>query len=90
MDLFDRKKFGDDTVDEKSVQKHLKEFWRLATILTGDEEITSTGQPQKDMTLAIAKVALRPASQFKQVMEKIPGITMKPIMTALKKIFLRT
>ncbi|MBN8538464.1 MAG: hypothetical protein J0M15_15535 [Deltaproteobacteria bacterium] len=88
-ELFDRKNSGDDTVDEKSVQKHLKDIWRLAAVLTGDEEISLTGQPQKDVTSAIAKLGQLPSSQFKQVMEKTPGITMVPIMAALKKVFLK-
>lgn len=87
-ELFDRKASGDTTVDDKSVQKHLKDIWRLATVLTGEEQITLAGQPLKDVTSAIGKLDQLPDSQFKQVMEKTPGIEMKPIMAALKKIFL--
>lgn len=84
-ELFDRKASG----DEKSVQKHLKDIWRIAAVLTGDEEINLTGQPLKDITSAIGKLDQLPDSQFKQVMEKTPGLTKAPIMTALRKIFLR-
>lgn len=87
-ELFDRKVSGDTTVDDKSVQKHLKDIWRLATVLTGEEQITLAGQPLKDVTSAIGKLDQLPDGQFKQVMEKTPGIEMKPIMAALKKIFL--
>lgn len=89
-ELFDRKTSGDTTVDEKSVQKHLKDIWRLATVLTGEEQITLTGQPQKDVTSAIGKLDQLPEGQFKQVMEKTPGLNKEPIMVALKKIFLKS
>ncbi len=89
-ELFDRKNSGDSTVDEKSIQKHLKDIWRLAAVLTGDEEITLAGQPLKDISSAIAKLDQLPSSQFKQVMEKTPGLTIAPVMTVLKKVFLKS
>lgn len=88
-ELFDRKATGDKTVDEKVVQKHLKDIWRLATVLTGEEQITLAGQPLRDITTAIGKLDQLPDSQFKQVMEKTPDLTKEPIMTALKKVFLQ-
>lgn len=33
-ELFDRKAMGDESVDEKSIQKHLKDIWRIAAVLT--------------------------------------------------------
>lgn len=88
-ELFDRKAGGDKNVDEKSIQKHLKDIWRIAVILTGDEEITLTGQPLKDLTSAIGKLDQLPDGQFKQVMEKTPELKKESVMTALKKVFLR-
>ncbi|MBN8538927.1 MAG: hypothetical protein J0L82_00970 [Deltaproteobacteria bacterium] len=88
-ELFDRKAAGDKTVDEKVVQKHLKDIWRLATILTGEEQITLAGQPLRDITTAIGKLDQLPDSQFKQVMEKTPELRKEPLMTALKKVFLQ-
>ena len=88
-ELFDRKAAGDKTVDEKVVQKHLKDIWRIAAVLTGDEEITLTGQPLKDVTSAISKLDQFPGSQFNQVMEKTPQLRKETIMTALKKVFLK-
>jgi hypothetical protein len=89
-ELFDRKTNGDATVDEKSVQKHLKDIWRLAAILTGEEEISLAGQPLKDVTSAIGKLDQFPDTQFKQVMEKTPGLSKEPIMEVLKKVFLNS
>ena len=89
-ELFDRKNNGDDSVDEKSIQKHLKDIWRIAAVVTGDEIITLTGQPLKDVSSAIAKLDQLPASQFKQIMEKTPGLTKEPIVAALKKIFIKS
>lgn len=87
-ELFDRKAAGDKTVDEKVVQKHLKDIWRIAAILTGDENINLEGQPLKDIAAAIGKLDQIPESQFKQVMEKTPELGKESIMTALKKVFL--
>jgi hypothetical protein len=87
-ELFDRKTAGDKTVDEKVVQKHLKDIWRIAAVLTGDENITLKGQPLKDITAAIGKLDQIPEGQFKQVMEKTPELKKESIMIALKKVFL--
>lgn len=87
-ELFDRKTAGDKTVDEKVVQKHLKDIWRIAAVLTGDENITLEGQPLKDIAAAIEKLDQIPEGQFKQVMEKTPELSRETIMTALKKIFI--
>lgn len=88
-ELFDRKTAGDKTVDEKVVQKHLKDIWRIATVLTGDENITLEGLPLKDIAVAIGKLDQIPEGQFKQVMEKTPELRKEAIMTALKKVFLK-
>ena len=87
-ELFDRKTAGDKTVDEKVVQKHLKDIWRIAAVLTGDENITLEGHPLKDIAAAIEKLDQIPEGQFKQVMEKTPELSRETIMTALKKIFI--
>ncbi|MGE3757811.1 MAG: hypothetical protein AB7H97_08645 [Pseudobdellovibrionaceae bacterium] len=87
-ELFDRKTAGDKTVDEKVVQKHLKDIWRIATVLTGEEKVTLTGQPLKDLASAIGKLDQLPDTQFKQVMEKTPNLKKNIIMTTLKQIFL--
>ena len=72
-ELFDRKSAGDNSVDEKDVQKHLKDIWRLAVTLTGGETIVLTGMPAKDISTAIGKLEKLPEDQFKQVMEKTPA-----------------
>ncbi len=87
-ELFDRKENGDTTIDEKSVQKHLKDIWRLAAVLTGEEKIGLTGQPLKDVTSAIGKLDQLPDGQFRQVMEKTPELKKGPLMAVLKKVFL--
>ncbi len=89
-ELFDRRKSGDKTAEEKSVQKHLKDIWRLAAVLTGEEIITLSGQPEKDVISAIQKLSHLPKMQFKQVMENIPGVDMEAIMAVLKKVFLKS
>lgn len=88
-ELFERRASGDKTAEEKSIQKHLKDIWRLAAVLTGEETIALTGQPEKDVTSAIQKLGLLPKMQFKQVMENIPGVEMEAIMAVLKKVFLK-
>lgn len=88
-ELFDRKAAGDKNIDEKSIQKHLKDIWRIAVVLTGDEEIILAGQPLKDVTSAIEKLDQFPENQFKQVMEKTPELRKESAMTALKKVFLK-
>lgn len=88
-ELFDRKSQGDTTVDDKTVQKHLKDIWRLAAILTGEEKIRLIGQPLKDVTSALGKLDQLPEGQFKQVMDKTPELTRAPIMKVLKQVFLQ-
>lgn len=88
-ELFERKQAGDQSVDEKDVQKHLKDIWRLAVVLTGNEEIALTGMPAKDISDAIGKLGKLPEAQFKQVMEKTPA-KITDVMTALQKVFLPT
>lgn len=87
-ELFERRESGDKTVDEKSIQKHLKDIWRLAAVLTGEEIIDLDGSPQHDIASAIEKLSKLPESQFKQVTENIPGMKMDTIMVTLKKVFL--
>jgi hypothetical protein len=85
-ELFERKSSGDNSVDEKDVQKHLKDIWRLAVTLTGGETIVLTGMPAKDIGTAIGKLEKLPEDQFKQVMEKTPA-KLSDVMDALKKVF---
>lgn len=85
-ELFERKNAGDETVDEKDVQKHLKDIWRLAVTLTGGETIVLTGMPAEDISSAIGKLEQLSEEQFKQVMEKTPA-KLSDVMNALKKIF---
>lgn len=87
-ELFDRKSAGDTSVDEKDVQKHLKDIWRLAVTLTGGETIAPKGMPAKDIGTAIGKLEKLPEEQFKQVMEKTPA-RLSDVMDALKKVFSR-
>lgn len=86
-ELFERKQAGDQTVDEKDVQKHLKDIWRLAVVLTGDEAVALSGMPAKDISDAIGKLEKLPEVQFKQVMEKTPA-KLLDVMGALRKVFL--
>jgi hypothetical protein len=87
-ELFERRQAGDLSVDEKDIQKHLKDIWRLAVTLTGEESITLTGMPAKDIAAALEKLEKLPEPQFKQVMEKTPGVRLAVVMAALKKVFL--
>jgi len=88
-ELFERKNVGDETVDERDVQKHLKDIWRLAVTLTGEEIITLVGRPAKDISSAINKLEKLPDEQFKQVMEKTPA-KLSDVMGALKKVFVKS
>jgi len=85
-ELYERKQGGDQTVDEKDVQKHLKDIWRLAVMLTGEEIITLSGLPAKDIGDAIRKLEKLPEMHFKQVMEKTPA-KLADVMGALQKVF---
>jgi len=86
-ELFERREKGDMAVDERDIQKHLKDIWRLSVTLTGDETTVLAGAPAKDISSAIAKLSKMPQEQFKQVMEKVPGAKMEPILATLKKVF---
>ncbi len=85
-ELFERKRAGDNTVDEKAVQKHLRDIWRLAVTLTGEETISLAGMPEKDIGAAIGKLEKLTEEQFKQVMEKTPA-KFSDVMEVLKKVF---
>ena len=86
-DLFERKQSGEQYIDEKDIQKHLKDIWRLAVVLTGEETIILTGVPAKDIINAIRKLEKLPETQFKQVMEKTPA-QLRDVMGVLRKVFL--
>lgn len=86
-ELLDRKNGGDTSVDERDIQKHLKDIWRLGIMLTGEEMQTLSKTPKSDVTSAIAKLEALPDTQFKQVMEKTPGTSKDEVMTVLKKVF---
>jgi hypothetical protein len=87
-DLFDRKKAGDNFVDERDIHKHLKDIWRLAVTLTGSEILSLTGKPASDFRMAIEKLDKLSDLQFRQVMEKTPA-KRSDIMGALNKVFTR-
>lgn len=89
-ELFERRAAGDITAEEKAIQKHLKDIWRLAVILTGEEVISLSGKPLEDLEAAINKLDHLPESQYKQVMEGMPNIKKSDMMDTLKKIFLKT
>lgn len=86
-EMLDRKNSGDTSVDERDIQKHLKDIWRLGIMLTGDEAPTLSKTPKSDVTSAITKLEALPDTQFKQVMEKTPGARKDEVMSVLKKVF---
>lgn len=86
-ELLDRKNSGDSSVDERDIQKHLKDIWRLSIVLTGEEAPILSKSPKSDVTSAIRKLEALPDSQFKHVMEKTPSIRKDEVMTVLKKVF---
>jgi hypothetical protein len=88
-ELTERQNDGDESVERKAIQKHLKDIWRLAATLTGDETITLPGLPLDDMTNAISALAQLSEGQFRQVMENIPGAKREVIMATLEGIFLK-
>lgn len=85
-ELFDRRQAGDKTAEEKAIQKHLKDIWRLGATLGGNETVKLTGMPAKDITYAIDKLSVLSEDQFKQVVTT-PGTSMKLVMDNLKKVF---
>lgn len=86
-ELFDRKNNGDNSVDERDIQKHLKDIWRLGVLLTGEETPSLSGTPKVDIGAAITKLEALPENQFKQVMENTPGVAKEDVMAVLKKVF---
>lgn len=86
-ELFDRKKNGDNSVDERDIQKHLKDIWRLGVLLTGEETPSLSGTPKADIGSALMKLDALPENQFKQVMENTPGVAKEDVMAVLKKVF---
>jgi hypothetical protein len=89
-ELAERRDAGDRSAEDKAIQKHLKDIWRLAVNLTGEETISLSVTPLKDLTMAIGKLDLLSAETFKQVMEKTPGANKPMLMSTLKKVFLKT
>lgn len=85
-ELFDRRQAGDKTAEEKAIQKHLKDIWRLGATLGGNENVKLTGMPAKDITYAIDKLSALSEDQFKQVVTT-PGTNMNLVMDNLKKVF---
>lgn len=86
-ELFERRAAGDATAEEKAVQKHLKDIWRLAVTLTGDEAPILGATPLADINAALAKLSLLPEAQFKQVMAGVPGVKMEDVMAVLENVF---
>lgn len=85
-ELLDRKQAGDKTAEEKTIQKHLKDIWRLGATLEGNETIKLTGMPARDIAAAIDKLNALPENQFKQVVSAA-DTNMKLVMDNLKKVF---
>lgn len=85
-ELFDWRQAGDKTAEEKAIQKHLKDIWRLGATLGRNETVKLTGVPAKDIAYAIGKLNTLPEDQFKQVVTA-PGSNMKLIIDNLKKVF---
>ncbi len=86
-ELFNRRQSGDKSVDEKDIQKHLKDIWRLAATLTGEESIRLSGMPAQDLATALERLEKLSETQFKQVMEKTPGTKLADVKATLKKVF---
>ncbi len=86
-ELSERKTNGDTTVDSKDIQKHLKDIWRIAVTLTGEEVVSLSPTPAKDIADAVEKLDQIPDAQFAQVMERTPGTKKIDLMALLKKVF---
>jgi hypothetical protein len=86
-DLLERRQSGDSDIDQNDISKHLKDIWRLAVVLKGDESITISGKPQKDIDSAVRELNGLPEAQFRQVMSKYPGVDKGTLMSVLTKIF---
>lgn len=87
-ELLNRKDKGDGTVDERDIQKHLKDIWRLGIMLTGDEALVLSPTPKSDIDHAITKLEGLSEAQFKQVMKKTPSARQDEVMIVLKKVFI--
>lgn len=87
-ELFDRDTAGDTSVDKRDVQKHLKDIWRIAALLTGTEKPTLTATPKTDITAAIEKLEPLSEKEFKQATENTPGLKKADVMATLRKVFL--
>ncbi len=86
-EILERRLAGDTAADEKVAQKHLKDIWRIAVVLIGDESLSLKGRPRVDFDFAYQSLEKLSDSQFKQVMSGTPTVNKHTLMANLKKIF---
>ncbi|HKY62837.1 MAG TPA: hypothetical protein VJR29_05395 [bacterium] len=86
-DLLARKQAGEPNIDDKDIQKHLKDIWRLAVMLKGDETIVIHGKPQQAIHSVILELDDLPEERFGQVMKDY-GVKKDALMDVLKQVFL--
>jgi hypothetical protein len=87
-ELLSRQSGGDPSVDDADIRKHLKDIWRLAILLTGQETPSLSPTPKTDVVKAIAILETLPEDQFKMVMQPISASSSKgSVMALLKKVF---
>ena len=86
-EIFERREAGDRSAKEDDIVKHLKDIWRLGVTLNGNETISLTERPAKDVAAALAKLKVIPDDQFKQATEKTPGVKRADLTAALVKVF---
>ncbi|MBU0504972.1 hypothetical protein KJ708_03170 [bacterium] len=87
-EMTERKKAGNKDVDEKDIQKHLKDIWRLAAVLPNTSTVKLSSAVFKDIKKAIEQLDQLTEKQFKQVMKNIPGQNYSSTMNLLNSVFL--
>jgi len=85
-ELSERRARGE-KVDEKDVKKHRNDILRLAVTLTGGERLALGPQAKVDLVMALKLLQEMPEPQFKQVMEKYPGVKQAEALTLVRNVF---
>lgn len=85
-ELSERKSNGDSAISDDVISKHLKDIWRIAIILTGEERPSLAGTPAKDIAFAFQQLTSFTEAQFNQVMSG-KGARHSVLMKTLKDVF---
>lgn len=89
-ELSEKRAKDEKSVDSKSVEKHRKDIFRIAPLLSGSEKITLGKQPKADLELALKHLREMPEASFKDMMKNVPGANKDTLLGTISKVFLGT